>query len=62
VATEILQQLWHATNFILKEVMSNQFERAQRMGEGSLHPHPKGWGIRDPPRSLFIKFHWYNDL
>ncbi len=25
------------------------------MGEGSLHPHPKGWGIRDPPRSLCIK-------
>jgi hypothetical protein len=25
------------------------------MGEGSLHPHPEGWGIRDPPHSLCIK-------
>ena len=25
------------------------------MGEGSLHPQPKGWGIRGPPRSLCIK-------
>jgi hypothetical protein len=25
------------------------------MGEGSLHPQPKGWGIRDPPRALCIK-------
>ena len=25
------------------------------MGEGSLHPQPKGWGIRDPPRSLCIQ-------
>jgi len=23
--------------------------------EGSLHPQPEGWGIRDPPRSLSIK-------
>ncbi len=22
-----------------------------KTGEGSLHPQPKGWGIRDPPRS-----------
>jgi len=30
-----------------------------KMGEGSLHPQPKGWGIRDPPRSLCIKlFAW----
>ena len=25
------------------------------MGEGSLHPHPKGWGIRDPLHSRCIK-------
>ena len=25
------------------------------MGEGSLHPQPKGWGIRDPPHSRCIK-------
>ncbi|WP_235286049.1 hypothetical protein, partial [Methanosarcina mazei] len=27
----------------------------KRRGEGSLHPHPKGWGIRDPLRSLSNK-------
>jgi len=28
------------------------------MGEGSLHPQPEGWGIRDPPRSRCNKsFH-----
>jgi hypothetical protein len=26
-----------------------------KRGEGPLHPHPKGWGIRDPLRSLVIK-------
>ena len=30
------------------------------MGGGSLHPHPKGWGIRDPPRSLCIKYIEYS--
>jgi len=27
----------------------------EKSGEGSLHPQPKGWGIRDPPHSLSIK-------
>ena len=27
------------------------------MGEGSLHPHPEGWGIRDPPHSRCNKEH-----
>ena len=29
--------------------------KTRKMGEGSLHPQPKGWGIRDPPHSLCIK-------
>ena len=29
-------------------------------GEGSLHPQPKGWGIRDPPHSRCIKELWPN--
>jgi transposase, IS5 family len=31
--------------------MFYQFKRAQRTGEGSLHPRPEGRCIRDPPRS-----------
>jgi hypothetical protein len=38
-------------NIILKEAMFYQFKRAQRTGEGSLHPPPEGRGIRDPSRS-----------
>jgi len=30
-------------------------KKTRKLGEGSLHPQPKGWGIRDPPRSLCIK-------
>jgi len=40
-----------STTSLQKEATFYQFKRAQRMGEGSLHPRPEGRGIRDPPRS-----------
>ncbi len=54
-------------NLILKEAMFYRFKRAQRMGEGSLHPRPEGRGIRDPPRSrcnksYMIKLFFYSFL
>ncbi len=30
-------------------------KKKRNPGEGSLHPQPKGWGIRDPPHSRCIK-------
>ena len=40
-----------STTSLQKEATFYQFKRAQRMGEGSLHPRPEGRGIRDPPHS-----------
>ena len=31
--------------------MIYRFRGARKTCEGSLHPQPEGWGIRDPPRS-----------
>ena len=39
-----------STTSLQKEAMFYQFKRAQRTGEGSLHPRLEGRGIRDPPR------------
>ena len=38
-----------------KILLINLSGKHEKMGEGSLQPQPKGWGIRDPPRSLCIK-------
>ena len=40
-----------STTSLQKEATFYRFKRAQRTGEGSLHPRPEGRGIRDPPRS-----------
>jgi hypothetical protein len=40
-----------STTSLQKEATFYRFRRAQRMGEGSLHPRPEGRGIRDPPHS-----------
>ena len=40
-----------STTSLQKEATFYLFKRAQRTGEGSLHPRPEGRGIRDPPHS-----------
>jgi len=34
-----------------QSLMFYRFKGGRKTGEGSLHPQPKGWGIRDPLRS-----------
>ena len=37
-----------------QKILLIDLRKAWKPGEGSLHPQPKGWGIRDPPHSLCI--------
>jgi len=39
-----------------QSLMFYRFKGARKTGEGPLHPRPKGWGIRDPPRSQSNSF------
>ena len=45
---------WCQNNLILQKKLGFSF-LAIKKGEGSLHPRPKGRGIRDPPHSLCNK-------
>src|SRR5665647_3110981 len=51
-------------NLILQRSDDIEVSTKPKRGEGSLHPRPKGQGIRDPPHSrsnnhvhLFLEFH-----
>jgi hypothetical protein len=49
------QQTSAKNNPILKKVSQLARRTREKYGEGSLHPRPKGRGIRDPPHSLCNK-------
>jgi len=48
---EILTSVSSPIYYLIKGNYGLDIQREIRRGEGSLHPQPEGWGIRDPLRS-----------